>query len=86
MTASSLIRGGARREEPEILSVAIHQIDETRMIDDVFCGAFDRDLGLTARYKRAASRNLRNIACQAEQARVKERHVVAQAYRGRDRQ
>jgi hypothetical protein len=40
------IRGGARREEPEILAVAIHEVDKAGMVDSVFRSTFDRDLGV----------------------------------------
>ncbi len=51
------------------------------MIDGVLGGAANRDLGVIDSVQTCGVANLRGIARQAEQARVKERHVVGEMRR-----
>src|ERR1700738_129060 len=73
---------GTRREEPEILPGAIHQIDERRMIDGGVVAFFTQHLGVIdlVRVRRFADRC--GIAGEPDQARVKHCHIVGEM-RGR---
>ena len=72
------VHRGTWREEPEILAVAIHQIDEPRMIHRVFGTGAKVDLSVVDPVGACGVPNLRGIACEADQARMEGRNIVGE--------
>src|SRR5436305_1807204 len=76
------VRWCARRKEAKIFPVAVHQIDETRMIHGVLGGALNRDLGEIHPVRARGIPDMLGIASEPDQARMEERHIVGKM-RGR---